>query len=402
MVRTLAAALAALLALPALAETKVVVIPFAALQGDVPPKAGEKVAGLLAEELKGQEGVSSEVGGQGEKETAEPTLRAAQADVARAIPLLDAGKPREAAKLLVGAVERMFGPAAALADANEIADALSLLARARFQAADDEGGTAALRAAVRIAPARELAAVKGSPRFARIAGEEKDRGIADKAQLRVDSVPSGAGCEVDGHDLGRTSLLIQSVPAGEHLVKVSFPSGDVWAAKVTVTGKDEPTRVLANVGGVGPAGRVAGALSKNTISPVALAAAKEALGAAKADAVVFGGLSRGGKGLFLDAFVYGKDGSLKRLPRATFDEELIGAGSDLAPAAAGFAAGSSKEAKEGETIAREVRVSSSEENALKRTYPVSEQAEETKDSGPRRVITGPGPGGDKKPRGPTK
>src|SRR5438270_13448703 len=111
-----------LCATPALAETRVVVVPFAALQGDVPPKAGDKAAALLVEEMKAQEGLAPALAAAEVVAAAQPAHDAAVKSLGDAKALLEAGKPHEAAKLLEAAVAQLYGNAAPLADAGELAD----------------------------------------------------------------------------------------------------------------------------------------------------------------------------------------------------------------------------------------------------------------------------------------
>jgi hypothetical protein len=380
-------ALLAALALAGASPTPLLVVPFAALQGDVPARAGDKLAALLAEELKTQGGPATTVASAPPRDGGAAALEVARAEVKRGRELITAGKPGAAAEVLAAAVDKLWGPAAPAVAAVELADALGWLARARFQGADDAGGKAALIAAAKMSPGRALPAEEGSPQFTALATRERTQALVEKGGLRVDSVPSGAACELDGHDIGRTPLLIQSVPVGDHLIKVSFPSGDVWATKVSI-GKGDTAKVSAVAGGGGPGDRLAAGLAQNRVTPEALAAAKALLEESKAGAVLFGGLSRGGKGINADAFVLARGGDLRRLPRASVDGELLGAGTDLVPLLAGLAALPTAPAvKPGEQVAPEVMAA--EDRPVSHDYPTGIPDKRPDPSGPRKVVRRP-------------
>jgi hypothetical protein len=79
-----------------------------------------------------------------------------------------------------------------------------------------------------------------------------------------------------------------------------------------------------------PESRVLAILAQNKLDPQVVAAAKEEAKNADADLLVFGALSREGKNLALDSFVLEVgSGAVRRLPRSSFDAELLSAGMEL-------------------------------------------------------------------------
>jgi hypothetical protein len=120
--------------------------------------------------------------------------------------------------------------------------------------------------------------------------------------------------------------MIKEVPPGLHLWSARLPTGEAAggvlevlagktaAAKATSATKDPAARLLVGV-------------AQNRIDAEVVAAAKAAAKAADADSVVFGAVSKDGKGLALDSFLFTTTRpELRRLPRAQFDPELLNAG----------------------------------------------------------------------------
>jgi hypothetical protein len=152
---------------------------------------------------------------------------------------------------------------------------------------------------------------------------------APKGSLLVESTPAGAMVTVDGVDLGPSPLLVNDVPAGTHLWRVQLPSGETVGGVVEVLATKQ-AKVEARGSGADPESRILAGLSTNRLEPQVVAAVKEHAEAAKAELVVFGALSKDGKNLALDGFLYvASKGEVRRLPRTTFDSELLSAGMEF-------------------------------------------------------------------------
>jgi hypothetical protein len=79
-----------------------------------------------------------------------------------------------------------------------------------------------------------------------------------------------------------------------------------------------------------PESRLLAALSHNALDAATVSAAKNAAKEMEAELLVFGALSREGKNLALDGFLLNaSSGEVRRLPRSTFDPELLSAGMEL-------------------------------------------------------------------------
>ena len=87
---------------------------------------------------------------------------------------------------------------------------------------------------VALRPARQVAA-PAAPQE-RTSGLPADARGAKAGSLMVDSRPAGARVFVDGKLVGTTPLLLDSVDAGEHAVRLELDGFRVWTAGTKVTG----------------------------------------------------------------------------------------------------------------------------------------------------------------------
>ena len=87
---------------------------------------------------------------------------------------------------------------------------------------------------VALRPARQAAVPAGAPE--RTSGLPADARGAKAGSLMVDSRPAGARVFVDGKLVGTTPLLLDSVDAGEHAVRLELDGFRVWTAGTKVTG----------------------------------------------------------------------------------------------------------------------------------------------------------------------
>ncbi len=312
-------------------KPKLLVMPFATLSGDVAPRLGLKASGMLSTELKSSE----------KFELVEPkkaTAADAASDVnAQAKALVDEAKALRAKKkfrlaeeALQKALTAWRAGAAQVGDVADVVDALALLSAVQFNTGRDEEGAKSLNAALALAPDRDLPLAQTSALFAKVVSDaRKALRESAKTTLAVESTPSNAGFTLDGVTLGSTPLLVREVPPGQHLWRTQLPNGEVVGGVVdVVVGKPAQLKVVTQ--NKDPDARLLASVAQNKLDAEVLSAAKEVVKAADADVVVFGALSHEGKGLALDAFAVNASSSdIRRLPRATFDTELLSAGMEF-------------------------------------------------------------------------
>jgi len=330
--------IASLLALPALAlaeETapaapqKLGVLPFASLSGDVPARAGQKATGMLSTEFKNAEGlqfIDLRKAGATDFGAAD-ALNDARKDVEEAKGHRAKKKFRLAGESLAKAVAAYKANAAHIADIGEVVDAYALLAAVQYNTGKDEDGLQSLKTALALAPDRDLPLAATSQLFARVVADTR-KAVKDAAKgvLQLESTPSGAAVVVDGVPLGNTPLQVKDVPPGLHFWRATLATGEVLGGVAEVQA-GKTAKVSGASQSKDPESRVLTAVSQNRLDADVVKAAQELTAASGLDLLVFGTLSREGKNLALDAFIYAaKGGEVRRLSRATFDTELLSAG----------------------------------------------------------------------------
>ncbi|MBX5482105.1 MAG: PEGA domain-containing protein [Myxococcaceae bacterium] len=313
---------------------KVAVVPFAALSGDVPQRAGTKAAGMLSNELKNADGFA--LIGDATKASAphedpyKDALEQARAAVEEAQDLRAKRKFRAAEEALHKALAAYEKGAPGLTDVGEYQDAWVLLSAIQYLTGRDEDGARSLDTALALAPNRELPLAKTSALFTRVVNDARAALMkGNKGTLLVESSPMGAAVTVDGVALGSTPLQVNDVPPGVHVWRVQLPSGEAIGGVARIEAK-KTVKVLGQATGQDPESKMLATLSQNRLDQGVIDAAKQYAQAAQADLLIFGALSREGKNLALDSFVLEtKSGALKRLPRSTFDTELLSAGMEF-------------------------------------------------------------------------
>ncbi|MHB8878628.1 MAG: PEGA domain-containing protein, partial [Myxococcaceae bacterium] len=239
-------------------------------------------------------------------------------------------KFRLAEESLTKAVAEYKASAAGLAEVGELVDTYALLSAVQFNTGRDEQGHASLNIALAMAPARDLPLAATSALFNRVVTESKRAiQLAPRGMLLVESTPPGAAVTIDGVLLGNAPLQVKDVPAGLHVWKVSLPSGETTGGLVEVAAA-KPSKVSGQTQAKDPESRILATLAQNKLDAEVVAAAKEHAKAAESDLVLFGALSKEGKGLALDCFLLqAATGELRRLPHLTFDTELLSAGMEF-------------------------------------------------------------------------
>jgi hypothetical protein len=341
-------------AAPPATKPKLSVMPFAALTGDVPPRAGSKAVGMLTTEFKSSDSFAL-VESKKDKATtgAEEQLEKAKKDVADAKDLRGKKKFRLAEEALIRATGAYKASAGAVTDVSEVVDAYGLLAAVQFNTGRDEEGAKSLNQALTLAPERELPLATTSALFGRVVADAR-KALKDgaKGTLMIESSPSNAPVLLDGLALGATPLSVKDVPPGTHFWRVNLPSGETVGGVVEVVA-NKPASVKAVSASKDPESRLLSSLASNRVDSDLLTAAKEHAKAAEADLVVFGALSREGKGLVLDSFLFSSSsGEMRRMARASFDTELLSAGMEFFNLAGELA-------KKGDKVGEAVRVPSS-------------------------------------------
>lgn len=334
-------------------KSKLSVMPFAALTGDVPPRAGTKATGMLTQEFKSADTFQLvDVKKDGKDDPAAAALDAARKAVEEAKAHRAKKKFRLAEEALKKAIAEYEKAATALPEMGELVDALALLSAVQFNTGRDEEGQKSLNQALALAPDRELPLAATSALFSKLV-ESSRKNLKDgpKGSVLLESSPSNAPVTLDGLALGATPLMVKDVPPGLHVWRAQLPTGEALGGFLEVQAGKQATAKAAS-SSKDPESRLLTALAMNKLDADALNAAKEQAKAAEADLLVFGALSKDGKGLVLDSFLFAAaSGEIRRLPRARFDTELLSAGMEFYNLAGELA-------KKGKTVGEAVKVPS--------------------------------------------
>jgi hypothetical protein len=315
----------------AAAPLKLTLMPFAALSSDVPQRAGVKASGMLMQEFKNGEGLQLiDTRKKDAPDANADALAQARKDVEAAKDLRARRKFRLADEALAKALAGMRASAASLTDLSEVIDAYALAAAVQFNTGRDEEGAKSLATALALAPERPLPLASTSALFSKVVDDAR-KALKDgpKGTLQVETSPAGAALLIDGVALGGSPLLVKDVPPGLHFWRATLPNGEVVGGTVEVAAGKQ-AKASGTSSSKDPESRLLAQLAQNKLDPELMAAAKEHAAATQADLVVFGALSKDGKGLALDSFLYAAaGGELRRLPRSKFDTELLSAGMEF-------------------------------------------------------------------------
>lgn len=312
-------------------KSKLSVMPFAALTGDVPPRAGTKATGMLTQEFKSADTFQLV---EAKKDKGDDAATAALEQARKLVEEAKAHRAKKKFRLaeeaLTKAVESYRQAATVLPETGELVDALALLSAVQFNTGRDDEGQKSLNYALSLAPDRELPLAKTSALFSKLV-ESSRKNLKDgpKGTLVLESSPANAPVTLDGVALGATPLSVKDVPPGLHVWRAQLPTGEALGGFIEVhPGKSATAKAASS--SKDPESRLLIALAQNKLDAEAVTAAKEQAKAAEADLLVFGALSKDGKGLALDAFLFAAaSGELRRLPRARFDTELLSAGMEF-------------------------------------------------------------------------
>jgi tetratricopeptide (TPR) repeat protein len=309
---------------------RVAVLPFQALSGDVPGRAGPRVTQRLATEVRGV--ASLELAEPPAAESPPDGLAQARAAVKEAESRRQKHDFAGAEASLDQALDTYTTPAVAVAlpNGSELADAYALRAAVRYSQGRDEEAARALSSALTLSPGRDLPLASTSPLFARTV--ERVRAALQKqprGSVRFVSVPPGVPVTLDGQSVTSAPVRVVEVPPGLHLWRAVLPSGEATGGLVeAISGKEVEVKVLPP--GEGPGAVLAAALAGNRLDAAAVDAAAALGQTLRADLAVFGTVSRTSQGLALDAFLLAPGSkTLRRVPRIALDTDLLDAGPPL-------------------------------------------------------------------------
>jgi len=310
------------------ATSRISVLTFAPLSGDLPARAGDKAADLLASELKSINELevaprNKTIGNPAADAwaAAKKKLTEARAALAQKNPVKAEADYREA---LAGFQKGL----SATENYQEAVDALAELGALQYRRGKDDEGAATILDALRQSVGRQLRIIEQAPSFAPIA-EAMTKKVASlaKGSVRIESTPAGADVFVDGENAGKAPVLVKGLPEGKHYFNAILPSSERWGAVADVTGGGKVIHLRAQSGAEGPAADLASQLAENHVDIQAVTAAKAAAKASNSKLLVFGALHRMTDGLALDAFLYNATtDKVIRLKRVEFDSEMIDAG----------------------------------------------------------------------------
>lgn len=319
-------------AAPASTAPKLAILPFAALGGDIPQRTGPKAAGMLTTEFKSVEAVQL-LDTRKSNAGADPFadgLAAARKSVEEAKDFRKKRKFRLADEALAKAIAGYRQQAPGVTDIGEVADAYALWSAVQYNTGRDDDGAKSLATALALAPDRELPLAQTSALFARLVSDTR-KGVKASAKnvLAVESTPAGGAVFIDGIPLGGSPLQVKEVPAGLHFWKVALANGETVGGVVDVV-NGKPSKVTGSSTTKDPESRMLAQLAQNKLDAELVAAAKEHAAALSADLLLFGALSKDGKGLALDSFLYvASANEVRRLQRTSFDGELLSAGMEF-------------------------------------------------------------------------
>jgi hypothetical protein len=325
-------AMAAMLLLPAarsVAASRIEVLTFAPLSGDLPQGAGEKGADILTVELKGQSEFDVIPRAKSSKGAGVEALAQARKLAADARKALDQRKPAEAQKAFEEAQQAYMKGLSELSNFDEFVNLTAELSTLLYRRGKDEQAAQVMLDALRVTVGRSPPKILAqSPTYAPIA-EALTKKIAalPKGGIRLDSTPEGAHVFIDGQDAGNAPVVLKQLAEGRHYLRAILPSGETWGEAVMVSSKGEMPHLRAQSGAEGPAAVVAAQLAENRMDPSILASLQQVAAQKNAAFLAFGALVKPIDGIALDSFLYNaKTNKISRLKRVTFDQEMLDAG----------------------------------------------------------------------------
>jgi hypothetical protein len=312
-------------------KPRLTIVPFTVLSAEVPLRASAKAVGMLAQEFKSTDAfVLVDAKKAAGTDALNEALSEARKGVDEAKELRAKKKFRLAEETLTHAIAQYRAATPVLPEVGELVDAWALLSAVQYNTGRDDEGAKSLSTALGLAVDRELPLAQTSTLFSRVVADAR-KGLKDGARgsLLIESTPEGSPVVLDGQPLGVTPLLVKEVPPGAHTWAVQLPSGEQQGGFVDVVGNKQATLKVLGANKDAES-RLLTAVAQNHVDADALAAAREQAKETEAEYVLFGALTKEGKGLALDTFVLAaKTGEVRRLPHASFDTELLSVGMEF-------------------------------------------------------------------------
>jgi hypothetical protein len=322
------AAVLLLLANRSHAASRIEVLTFAPLSGDLPQGAGEKGADILTVQLKGQSEFDVIPRQKSSKGAGVEALALARKRAAEGRKALDQRRPAEAQKAFEEAQQAYMKGLSELSNFDELVNLTAELSTLLYRRGKDEQAAQVMTDALRVSVGHPPKILAQSPTYGPVA-EALIKKVAalPKGSIRLDSTPEGAHVYIDGQDSGNAPVVLKSLPEGRHFLRAILPSGETWGEAVVVSSKGEAAHLRAQSGAEGPAAEVAAQLAENRLDPSILASLQQVAARENSALLAFGALTRTIDGVALDSFLYNaKANKISRLKRVAFDQEMLDAG----------------------------------------------------------------------------
>lgn len=313
--------------------TRVLVIPYQPIFRSAEQRKANKATEYLNQELGSKASVQVLRAGTSIEDQQRPSLD-------EAIDALEEAKRAEAEHRIEdaiaareAAIQLMEANAPAIPSAEDFILAHHRLARALMWRGRDDDAMRVMRTAAQMDPNLELEPSEFSRLYRRwYADLRSELRTVGRGQVLVRSVLPGATIAIDGREMDTAPVRLQEVLPGKHLLSAEAEGAEPTRAVIEVKPGQETEYVIAfgqTVGGP-TVGRVADAISENTLSSEAVDAAQKAGQSADARYVVLGGLAKDEDHFNVHTFVLDvPSGKLKQLDVTQFDLDLLTAESDV-------------------------------------------------------------------------
>lgn len=213
----------------------------------------------------------------------------------------------------------------AVEDGGEIADAWALGSAIEFQLGADTAGHALLTQALAFAPSRDFTIGRTSRLFSRLIEDERKMLRAlPQGSAQFTCGKRAVAVFIDGIGVGTTPVGVTAVASGMHFYRALLPGGQALGGTFAVPGEFK-----TDVCGVPVTdeAKLLTALATNRVTSAEVPLLASIAKSRGAQLVVLGVMSEDTTGLFLDALTWdSSSSSFRRLPRSSFDVQLLNAG----------------------------------------------------------------------------
>lgn len=316
---------------------KVAVAPFHVINKGVDESLGVRVADVIADELRGQDGIllaappppASPAASGGEAAVPE-AARAALAQMEKGEGLVRRLKLRTAVDTLTAGIQDYESFPAAV-DVKKLREAYIQLAVAHSRLGENDAAGEALQSAVRIGPDAKLAG-NYPPVFKKQFNDARREVLGGTRGTA--SITGDGQVELDGRKLGAAPTKAEGITAGAHFLRVTRPDGSVWGLKLMVSEGEATAAIPAGGTAVASKGPTltpdsAGlaSLESNQLDGKVLSAAAKLGKDVGADYVLVGGLYKSGDGVGCAAHLINlRTRAAVALAPVHFDADLVSAG----------------------------------------------------------------------------